>query len=98
MGFGQTEDKGIQCPEALDTPMGSSQLWYLGLPLKLSRMPIAEWQPIVEKGERHFEGWQTKVMLRGAAGSVMISPIGKPLFHPSVFNVPIGTGKRLERV
>ena len=51
VGFDQTQDKGIQCIEALGTPMGSLPMQYMGLPLMWKRMLITDLQPTVEKVE-----------------------------------------------
>ena len=53
--------------------------------------------PLVEKVERPLEGWQTKVMSRGGWLVLLRSILmAIPLFHLSIFKMPVGIVKRLD--
>ena len=64
VGFSLTHEEGLQCLEALRTPIGSLPMRILGLPLKKGKMTRSDWDLVIEKVERRLEGWQAKLLSR----------------------------------
>ena len=66
----------------MGTPSGSLPIQYSRLPLRKKRMSNNDWQSVVEKVERHLEGWQTKGCPGGAIGAGTVNPFGDTSVPP----------------
>lgn len=50
--------------------IGVLRTTYLGLPLGVATKDLAAWNPVVERVEKRFAGWQKRYLSREGEGSV----------------------------
>ena len=56
-----------------------------------------DWQPVIEKVEKHLEGWQAKLLSRRGYLVLLCSVLSAiPIFYLSVFKVPMRVSKQLK--
>ena len=64
MGPGLSPQEEIHFSEALGILFGTLPMWNLGLPLPRARLSTMDWQPVIEKVERHWSGGRPKCCQR----------------------------------
>ena len=99
IGFGLSLEELMGCSLILATPTGTLPIRYLGLPLVDRRLRTHDWQPVLKKVETHLAGWRALLLSRGGRLVLLKAVLAAiPIYCMSIFRMPVGVHKRLERI
>jgi len=67
-------------------------LKYLGVPVSPSRLKVADWLPLVEKGNKRLDVWKGRTLsIAGRSTLISASLNNSPIYHMSVYLLPKST-------
>ena len=70
----------------------------LSIQKKKKKMSTNFWQLVVKRVDRRLEGWQTKVMSRGAIGVGTVNPFGDTSILPLTIRTTSRSGEAIARL
>ncbi|GJU30905.1 RNA-directed DNA polymerase, eukaryota [Tanacetum coccineum] len=99
MGVGVNSDVVNRAASMVGCSMFTSPLKYLGVKVGANMSRISSWEDVVNKVSTHLSTWKLKTLSIGGRLTLIKSVLTSiPLYHMSIFKVPLGVLKELEAI
>jgi hypothetical protein len=86
------EEWGQKYAEIFNCQVGLFPIKYLGVPISPSRLKVADWLPLVEKGIKRLDVWKGGTLsIAGRSTLISAGLNNSPIYHMSVYLLPKST-------
>ena len=98
VGFGLTAEEMGGCSQILVMPIGVLQIQYLGVLLVDCQLRLQDWHLVFEKVQTRLGGWRARLLSCGGRLVLLKAVLAAiPIYYMSIFRMPIGVRRRLEK-
>lgn len=93
------DSEGQEVDSLLGCKVVELPIMYLGVPLHWKKLQLNDWNKLVEKVEKHLQGWKSKLMTLGGRITFFNSVVSAiPLYWLSLYKMPSKIRYKIDRL